>query len=64
MAIELRRKADDTKVKEGDTLTTKRGDFRVKWIMGPSFKFGAAGIVGEDGLVRLPSECGCYATTV
>lgn len=66
MAIELRRKSDDSLVKAGDKLKTNLGvtEFTVREILGPSFKFGAAPIVTTEGAIILPSQCGCYVTTV
>jgi hypothetical protein len=65
MAIELRRKSDDTLVKAGDVLTRKdKIDITVKQVLSPSYKYGAAPILAFDGVIYLPSEVGCYATTV
>lgn len=64
MAIELRRKSDDSQVKAGDTLQGPNGTFKVVALLGPSFKLGSSPIQAENGSIYLPSQCGCYSTTV
>lgn len=65
MAIELRRKSDNSLVKPGEYLTTNGGKtIIVKEIMGPSHRYGSSPILDADGSIRLPSDVGCYSTTV
>ena len=65
MAIELRRKSDDTIVLPGDKLKRDNGmEVEVLHVLGPSIRWGASPIMGTDKKLYLPSELGCYSTTV